>query len=150
MHLNLFYPLLTSLIATTAAHPNPNPTSLTARDSLRPRYWDLRFQKPPCTRNDTANPSLTLYHRSGTTATTCTSLLTDDGPDGTPIDLEAVDSISWKSPDASRRYDLCLFRDGECGDPRGVVAVRGGWEVCYPFEEGWVGWRVVEGGGGCF
>ncbi|PLB34854.1 uncharacterized protein BDW47DRAFT_111375 [Aspergillus candidus] len=147
MHLN-FLLSFTYLVATTTTTAHPNPTSLTARDSLRPRYWDLRLQKQGCTTN-TTSPSLTLYHRSGTVATSCTSLSTDLGPNGTPIDLETVDSISWKSPDASRRYDLCLFRDGECADERGAVVLRSGWEFCYPFG-GWVGWRVVEGGGGCF
>ncbi|PKY07879.1 hypothetical protein P168DRAFT_300686 [Aspergillus campestris IBT 28561] len=131
MHLNLL--ALTCLVVATTAlpNPNPNPPSLTARDSLRPRYWDLTLQKPGCISNGT-DPSLTLYHRSGTVATSCTSLLTDPGPDGTPIDIKAVDSISWKSPDPSRRYDLCLFRDGECADGTGAVVLRSGWEV------GWI------------
>ncbi|KAH8424790.1 uncharacterized protein LDX57_002533 [Aspergillus melleus] len=138
MHYFLF--MSTLLLGATAL---PQSTS-DEFEIMKYRNWDLRLSLPGCNPN-TTDLDLSLYHRGGVYTRDCVSLLEDTGPDGKPVDLSKVDSVSWKNP--RKNYDLCLYPSADCSDKRGK-AIRNGWEVCLPYE-GWEAYRVVNVGDDC-
>ncbi|KAH1623088.1 hypothetical protein KXX31_003739 [Aspergillus fumigatus] len=124
---------LTIVLSTTSA--------LETREILAPRNWDFRLLGPGCNPN-ASNIDISVFHRSGLYGRDCEAL------DTSLYNTTSVKSLSWKSPSTGAdRYDLCMYRDAECGSDNTDV-IRGGWEVCYPFT-GWVGFRVVQGGTEC-
>ncbi|KAK1144764.1 hypothetical protein N8T08_004775 [Aspergillus melleus] len=116
-------------------------STLALSDTLKPRNWDFHLLTSGCSPNS-SNYDISIYHRSGVAARSCISLAEDSNPNTT-----AVATISWKSPIAEP-YALCTFQDGECSADGFIEAVRGDWEVCYPYK-GWVGWKVVGSGEDC-
>ncbi|KAL4897543.1 hypothetical protein BDV59DRAFT_167953 [Aspergillus ambiguus] len=108
------------------------------RDALKPRNWDLRLLKPGCTANS-SNIDLSVYHASGIGARDCTTV---------DVNGSLVDSVSWKSPSETSRYDLCMFTDSQCGAHAFDDVIRNGWQVCYVYS-GWKGYKVVAAGESC-
>ncbi|KAA8645809.1 uncharacterized protein ATNIH1004_007230 [Aspergillus tanneri] len=104
----------------------PLTSSAASLDVLKFKNWDLHILAPGCNPNN-SNFDISLYHRSGITGNTCTSLIDDSNPDRTK-----AETISWKSPIASH-YDLCTFRDGNCSKDSFIEAVR---SLKFLFESG--------------